>query len=81
MCCMWGPLNKVQKVKLALKAAARILTRVDHRDHIIPVLFCLHWLPTHFWTQSYMAWGQYPSRVYLTTRLIFGGLASGAPTI
>ena len=38
-------LNRLQTVQ---NAAGRLLTHTQKREHITPVLACLHWLPVHF---------------------------------
>ena len=39
------PDKALNKLQLVLNTAARILTRTQKFDHIIPVLASLHWLP------------------------------------
>ena len=43
------PLKTVWKLQLVQNRAARLLTGNGQRDHIMPVLFQLHWLPV--WAQ------------------------------
>uniref|UniRef100_A0A3Q2NWF9 Reverse transcriptase domain-containing protein n=1 Tax=Fundulus heteroclitus TaxID=8078 RepID=A0A3Q2NWF9_FUNHE len=39
------PQNAVQSLQLIQNAAARVLMKINQRDHISPVLASLHWLP------------------------------------
>lgn len=39
------PNNSLRSLQLIQNAAARVLTGIDKRDHITPVLASLHWLP------------------------------------
>ncbi|TWW57467.1 hypothetical protein D4764_07G0001860 [Takifugu flavidus] len=40
--------NSLRSLQLIQNAAARVLTGIDKRDHITPVLASLHWLPVKF---------------------------------
>ena len=42
------PLKSVQKLQLVQRAAARLLTRAGYREHTMPLLKQLHWLPVYF---------------------------------
>ncbi|TWW55902.1 hypothetical protein D4764_09G0009520 [Takifugu flavidus] len=42
------PNNSLRSLQLIQNAAARVLTGIDKRDHITPVLASLHWLPVKF---------------------------------
>uniref|UniRef100_A0A674PCY9 Reverse transcriptase domain-containing protein n=1 Tax=Takifugu rubripes TaxID=31033 RepID=A0A674PCY9_TAKRU len=42
------PNNSLRSLQLIQNAAARVLTGIDKRDHISPVLASLHWLPVKF---------------------------------
>uniref|UniRef100_A0A674NXK6 Neutral sphingomyelinase (N-SMase) activation associated factor n=2 Tax=Takifugu rubripes TaxID=31033 RepID=A0A674NXK6_TAKRU len=42
------PNNSLRSPQLIQNAAARVLTGIDHRDHITPVMASLHWLPVKF---------------------------------
>ncbi|TWW74291.1 hypothetical protein D4764_14G0002920 [Takifugu flavidus] len=45
----WHDAEKVSKLLQVIQnAAARVLTGIDKRDHITPVLASLHWLPVKF---------------------------------
>ncbi|XP_056913213.1 uncharacterized protein LOC130539113 isoform X2 [Takifugu flavidus] len=40
--------NSLRSLQLIQNAAARVLTGIDKRDHITPVMASLHWLPVKF---------------------------------
>ena len=40
--------RQLSRLQLVQNAAARLLTGTKKRDHITPVLRCLHWLPVHY---------------------------------
>ncbi|TWW65055.1 hypothetical protein D4764_22G0007020 [Takifugu flavidus] len=42
------PNSSLRSLQLIQNAAARVLTGIDKRDHITPVLVSLHWLPVKF---------------------------------
>ncbi|TWW55907.1 hypothetical protein D4764_09G0009570 [Takifugu flavidus] len=42
------PNNSSRSLQLIQNAAARVLTGIDKRDHITPVMASLHWLPVKF---------------------------------
>uniref|UniRef100_A0A674PN03 Reverse transcriptase domain-containing protein n=1 Tax=Takifugu rubripes TaxID=31033 RepID=A0A674PN03_TAKRU len=42
------PNNSLRSLQLIQNAAARVLTGIDKRDHISPVMASLHWLPVKF---------------------------------
>ncbi len=42
------PKNIINQLQLIQNSAVRILTKVKKRNHIIPVLKSLHWLPVSF---------------------------------
>uniref|UniRef100_A0A674PHN9 Reverse transcriptase domain-containing protein n=1 Tax=Takifugu rubripes TaxID=31033 RepID=A0A674PHN9_TAKRU len=42
------PNNSLRSLQLIQNAAARVLTGIDKRDHITPVMASLHWLPVKF---------------------------------
>ncbi|TWW67247.1 putative RNA-directed DNA polymerase from transposon X-element [Takifugu flavidus] len=42
------PNNSLRSLQLIQNAAARVLTGIDKRDHITPVMALLHWLPVKF---------------------------------
>ncbi|TWW57645.1 hypothetical protein D4764_07G0003640 [Takifugu flavidus] len=42
------PNSSLRSLQLIQNAAARVLTGIDKRDHITPVLASLHWLPVKF---------------------------------
>ncbi|TWW80158.1 26S proteasome regulatory subunit 6B [Takifugu flavidus] len=42
------PNNSLRSFQLIQNAAARVLTGIDKRDHITPVMASLHWLPVKF---------------------------------
>ncbi|TWW67305.1 hypothetical protein D4764_02G0003460 [Takifugu flavidus] len=44
------PNNSLRSLQLIQNAAARVLTGIDKRDHITPVMASLHWLPVKFRT-------------------------------
>ncbi|TWW62665.1 hypothetical protein D4764_04G0013120 [Takifugu flavidus] len=44
----WCPNNSLRSLQVIQNAAARVLTGIDKRDHITPVLVSLHWLPIKF---------------------------------
>jgi len=43
------------RLQLVQSSAARILTRIDRRAHVTPVLKSLHWLPV-FYRINYKVW-------------------------
>lgn len=38
----------IPELQVVQNAAARLLSRTEKREHTIPVLFNLHWLPVYF---------------------------------
>jgi hypothetical protein len=42
------PKKAIVPLKRVQNAAARLITKTYKREHVAPVLKCLHWLPVHF---------------------------------
>ena len=46
------PQTQLSKLQRVQNTAARLICNVSRFDHILPVLFRLHWLPVHFRIRS-----------------------------
>ncbi len=47
-----APISLLDSLQLMQNAAAHVLTRTGIREHIIPVLASLHWLPVKYRIES-----------------------------
>ena len=45
--------TQLRKLQMVQNSAARLTTGTKRRDHIILVLYCLHWLPVHLFCTVY----------------------------